>query len=90
MATSHTVTVTMRRTTYGRYDMVTLTMNVSNVKEDSGCSRTTWTSSATLLNAAAGMDVGMVMASEGDDILMFSDDSMYYDVDSETGADSGR
>ena len=81
--TTYTVTVTATDGD-GLYDMVTVTINVTNVNEQPMFADDVAEFSVAE-NAAAGTDVGMVMASDGDDILMFSDDSMYFDVDSETG-----
>ena len=81
--TTYTVTVTATDDD-GLYDMVTVTINVTNVNEQPMFADDVAEFSVAE-NAAAGTDVGMVMASDGDDILMFSDDSMYFDVDSETG-----
>ena len=81
--TTYTVTVTATDGD-GLYDMITVTITVTNVNEQPMFADDVAEFSVAE-NAAAGTDVGMVMASDGDDILMFSDDSMYFDVDSETG-----
>ena len=81
--TTYTVTVTATDDD-GLYDMITVTITVTNVNEQPMFADDVAEFSVAE-NAAAGTDVGMVMASDGDDILMFSDDSMYFDVDPETG-----
>ena len=83
--TTYTVTVTATDSS-GLSNMVTVTINVTNVNDHMPMFADDMAEFSVAENAAAGTDVGMVTATDADDdSLMYSDDSMYFDVDPETG-----
>ena len=81
--TTYTVTVTATAGD-GLSDMVTVTITVTNVNDQMPMFADEMAEFSVDENAAAGTVVGMVMAADDADSLMYSDDSMYFDV-SETG-----
>ena len=83
--TTYTVTVTATDGD-GLDDMITVTVNVTNVNDHMPMFADDMAEFSVAENAAAGTDVGMVTATDADDdSLMYSGDSMYFDVDPETG-----
>ena len=83
--TTYTVTVTATDDD-GLDDMITVTITVTNVNDQMPMFADDMAEFSVAENAAAGTVVGMVMATDDDDdSLMYSDDSMYFDVDPETG-----
>ena len=81
--TTYTVTVTATDGD-GLDDMITVTITVTNVNDQMPMFADDMAEFSVAENAAAGTVVGMVMADD-DSSLMYSDDSMYFDVDPETG-----
>ena len=82
---SYSVTV-MATDSDGLYDMIAVTITVTNVNDEMPMFADDMAEFSVAENAAAGTEVGMVMATaDADDSLMYSDDSMYFDVDPETG-----
>ena len=78
--TTYTVTVTATAGD-GLSDMVTVTITVTNVNDQMPMFADEMAEFSVDENAAAGTVVGMVMAADDADSLMYSDDSMYFDVD---------
>ena len=82
---SYSVTV-MATDSDGLYDMIAVTITVTNVNDQMPMFADDMAEFSVAENAAAGTEVGMVMATaDDDDSLMYSGDSMYFDVDPETG-----
>ena len=82
---SYSVTV-MATDSDGLYDMIAVTITVTDVNDQMPMFADDMAEFSVAENAAAGTEVGMVMATDdADDSLMYSGDSMYFDVDPETG-----